>query len=96
MATRKSKKTIEQALPEQDAQACLVAEPSDVTAAVADHEAGQISAQAPASAASAAEPATSSYAPAAVDTIYSAAISTGDEKGRFIEYPDSPFHLYQP
>ncbi|MCF8172612.1 MAG: DEAD/DEAH box helicase family protein, partial [Candidatus Methylopumilus sp.] len=23
-------------------------------------------------------------------------MSTGDEKGRFIDYPDSPFHLYQP
>jgi len=86
MATRKSKKPIEQP----------VTEPSDLIAVSADHDAGQVSAQAPASAASAAEPAVASYTPAAVDTIYSAAISTGDEKGRFVDYPDSPFHLYQP
>ena len=36
------------------------------------------------------------YVPDPVDTVYEATISTGHEKPRFIDYPDSPFHLYQP
>ena len=36
------------------------------------------------------------YVPEPVDTVYDATISTGHEKPRFIDYPDSPFHLYQP
>ncbi len=59
-------------------------------------ETTQAASDEPAPAVGATAPALAGYAPAAVDTIYSAAISTGDEKGRFIDYPDSPFHLYQP
>jgi excinuclease ABC subunit B len=72
MATRKSKKTIEQPVPEQGAPVSVAIESCTAVPALAH------------------------YSPEPVDTIYSATISTGDEKGRFIEYPDSPFHLYQP
>ena len=102
MATRKSKKTIEQAVPEKGAQAPIAAEPSDIIGVVevvdpvADHSQGlALPAGAPLYGA-ASDLASASYTPEAVDTIYSAAISTGNEKGRFIDYPDSPFHLYQP
>ena len=36
------------------------------------------------------------YVAAPVDTIYEATVSSGNEKPRFVDYPDSPFHLYQP
>ena len=131
MATRKSKKTIEQSVTESMTQVLLERKSAESIATVPDHRAGlastanspsikgganltggtgdaehvagQTSAQAPAPAVAVAEPivakvepAAPGYTPAAVDTIYSAAISTGDEKGQFVDYPDSPFHLYQP
>ncbi len=131
MATRKSKKTIEQSVTESMTQVLLERKSAESIATVPDHRAGlastanspsikgganltdgtgdaehdarQTSAHAPAPAVAVAEPivakvepAAPGYTPAAVDTIYSAAISTGDEKGQFVDYPDSPFQLYQP
>ena len=124
MATRKSKKTTQQALHEPGAKTSLAEAQSDATLVVAnlgaglglpedslltevaglapaepkgDHtEAPEVVAREAALAASAAVPPASVYSPEPVDTVYQAAISTGNEKGRFIDYPDSPFHLYQP
>ena len=128
MATRKSKKTIEQALPEHDdtvpqgatlnPESCYESPATksqtevsllpvggllnEAGSALATSLSGtvpettQAASDEPAPAVGATAPALAGYAPAAVDTIYSAAISTGDEKGRFIDYRDSPFHLYQP